>query len=204
LNWRKSGPGNIDGFVDRAATINGNLTFEGTFRIDGAVHGTIMTKDSLVVGPTAEIHADIEAGEAKIYGSVIGNISVSRRVEIGATGRVRGNVHAPQLVIEEGATFEGRSSPKNAPELRAVAEAAVVAESKVEASKEPEKPAGTERENPEMTEEHLQQQEASNSIPSSQPDDIRDQQVEEPPESPASPPKQTGSAEKKRWASRFL
>jgi cytoskeletal protein CcmA (bactofilin family) len=105
----KPQPEKFNGFLDLGTSFTGELSFEGTFRIDGEFHGSIVTNDLLVVGPRATIYADIKAGEARIHGSVFGNISGSRRIEISATGKVRGEVQAPQLVIEEGAVFEGRS-----------------------------------------------------------------------------------------------
>jgi cytoskeletal protein CcmA (bactofilin family) len=110
LNWLfKPQAEKFNGFLDLGTSFTGELSFEGTFRIDGEFHGSIVTNDILVVGPRATIYADIKAGEARIHGSVFGNISGNRRIEIGSTGKVRGDVQTPQLLIEEGAVFEGRS-----------------------------------------------------------------------------------------------
>ena len=99
----------FNGFLDHGTSFTGELSFEGTFRIDGEFHGSIVTKDVLVIGPKATIYADIQAGEAKIHGSVFGSICGLRRIEIGSTGKVQGDLRSPYLVIEEGAVFEGRS-----------------------------------------------------------------------------------------------
>ena len=61
------------------------------------------------MGQGASIHADIKAGEVQIHGSVSGMIDGYRRVEIFATGRVHGDIRTPQLVVEEGGRFDGRS-----------------------------------------------------------------------------------------------
>jgi cytoskeletal protein CcmA (bactofilin family) len=79
--------------------------------VDGSIHGSIATSDVLIIGERAIVQADIKAGEVQIYGTVFGNIDCERRVEIRATGRVRGEVRAPQLIIEEGGGFEGLSRP---------------------------------------------------------------------------------------------
>ena len=97
------------GFLDHGTSLTGELTFSGTLRIDGNIHGSITTADLLIVGEQATVHADIKAGEVQIYGAVFGNIESSRRVDICSTGRLRGDVRTPQLVIEEGGVFEGRS-----------------------------------------------------------------------------------------------
>ncbi len=108
LPW-KSKSDDFKGFLDHGTSLTGELSFSGTFRVDGNIHGSIKTNDLLVVGELATIHADIKAGEVEIYGSVFGNIETSRRVAIYSTGRVRGDVRTPQLVLEDGGVFEGRS-----------------------------------------------------------------------------------------------
>ena len=108
LRWKPTFD-DFKGFLDHGTSLTGELTYSGTLRVDGNIHGSITTADVLVVGEQATIHADIKAGEVQIYGTVCGNITGSRRVEICSTGRLRGDVRAAQLVIEEGGVFEGRS-----------------------------------------------------------------------------------------------
>jgi cytoskeletal protein CcmA (bactofilin family) len=107
---RKTKSDEFKGFLDEGTTLTGELSFSGTLRIDGSVHGSIKTSDVLLVGQRASIHADIKAGEVQIHGSVSGMIDGYRRVEIFATGRVHGDIRTPQLVVEEGGRFDGRSS----------------------------------------------------------------------------------------------
>ena len=106
---RKYGSDEFKGFLDHGTSVTGELTFSGTLRVDGNIHGSITTSDLLIVGERATIHADIKAGEIQVYGSVFGNIEGVRRVDIFSSGRLRGDIRTPQLVIEEGGSFEGRS-----------------------------------------------------------------------------------------------
>jgi cytoskeletal protein CcmA (bactofilin family) len=106
---RRSGSDEFRGFLDHGTSLTGALQFSGTLRVDGNVHGSITTDDVLIVGEQATVHADIRAGEVQIYGSVFGNVDSQRRVEVYPTGRLLGDVKTPQLIIEEGGTFEGRS-----------------------------------------------------------------------------------------------
>jgi cytoskeletal protein CcmA (bactofilin family) len=102
-------PTNFTGILGQGTSLTGELNFSGTLRIDGNVHGTIKTADVLIVGETAVIHADIQAGEVRIHGSVFGKIEGKRRIDIFSTGRLSGDVKTPRLVIEEGGIFEGLS-----------------------------------------------------------------------------------------------
>jgi len=106
---RKESSEEISGFLDQGTAVTGELQFSGTLRIDGTFHGSIVTSDILVVGEHAVIHADIKAGELEIHGRVFGNVECRRRIEIHPTGRVRGDLYTPQLIVNTGATFDGRS-----------------------------------------------------------------------------------------------
>lgn len=85
----------------------GNLSFEGTVRIDGHFKGDVNTNDVLVVGPGAKVEAEIHVGSIVINGEVNGNIFAKNAVEIHAPAKVRGNISTPVLVIDRGVIFEG-------------------------------------------------------------------------------------------------
>lgn len=101
--------GEITTLLGRGATFEGKLTFEGTVRIDGRFKGEVFSEDTLVIGEGAIVEAQIDIGEVIIQGTVIGNIVAKRSIEIHAPGRVKGDLHTPQLQIDKGVVFEGRS-----------------------------------------------------------------------------------------------
>ena len=101
--------GEITTLLGRGATFEGKLTFEGTVRIDGKFKGEVFSDDVLVIGEGAEVEAKIEIGDVIIQGSVTGNITAKRSIEIHAPGRVKGDLHTPVLQIDKGVIFEGRS-----------------------------------------------------------------------------------------------
>jgi len=111
MNFRsKRTADQISGFLDKEASLTGELEFVGTLRIDGNFHGSISTDDILVVGEHAMVHADIKVGEIEIHGQVFGSIEAQRRVKIYETGRVRGDLHTPVLAMSTGAMLDGRTS----------------------------------------------------------------------------------------------
>src|SRR5437660_12766738 len=89
----------VSGFLDKGTNVTGELEFAGTLRIDGNFHGSISTSDILIIGEHALVHADIKVGEIEIHGQVNGRIEAKRRVEITASGRLRGDVHTPVLSV---------------------------------------------------------------------------------------------------------
>jgi len=101
-------PGN-DLLLGRGARFEGKLTFEGTVRIDARFIGSIVTNDVLVVGEAARIDADITCGTIVVHGEVNGNIKAKTAVEVHQSGKVRGDLETPSLVILKGALFHGAS-----------------------------------------------------------------------------------------------
>ena len=98
---------NLNAFLGEGTSFKGILTFEGTVRSDGRQEGEIFTKDTLVIGEGAQVSAAIHAGVAVISGTVHGNITAERKVDIHASARLYGHISTPPLVIEEGVVFEG-------------------------------------------------------------------------------------------------
>ena len=116
---RQSAAGEITTLLGRGATVEGKLTFEGTVRIDGRFKGEVFTDDVLVIGEGAIVEASLDVGEVIIQGTVIGNITAKRSIEIHAPGRVKGDLHTPSLQIDKGVMFEGRSFMEAATQPRA-------------------------------------------------------------------------------------
>ena len=89
--------------------IKGSIKFQNELTIDGKVEGDITSAGVLTVGENAEIHAEIKTKSVTILGKVTGNITVEERCELKARAVLNGDLKAARLVIEEGATFIGRS-----------------------------------------------------------------------------------------------
>ena len=96
----------ITGFFDKNAEFIGELSFKGSFRIDGHFKGKIQSDSMLIVGDQARIEADVWIGHIIIGGLIKGNIHASNKVEINNKGRVIGTIITPNLVVEEGAYLE--------------------------------------------------------------------------------------------------
>ncbi|MGB7922314.1 MAG: polymer-forming cytoskeletal protein [Pyrinomonadaceae bacterium] len=100
--------GTLSGFVGNGTVLTGEATFRGMLRVDGHVTGRVTSDDgTLIVGTGGQVDADIEVAVATINGTVNGDIIARQRLEMGRAARVNGNIQTPQLVIEQGAVFEG-------------------------------------------------------------------------------------------------
>jgi cytoskeletal protein CcmA (bactofilin family) len=99
----------IKAFLGQGAEFIGKLIFNGSVRIDGSFQGEIYGQGSLVVGEGAMIKANIAVKSIYISGDVQGDIEVEEKINIHSKGKFSGNVHTPAFIMEEGATFDGRS-----------------------------------------------------------------------------------------------
>jgi cytoskeletal protein CcmA (bactofilin family) len=95
--------------IGRSVAFNGELTSDEDLQIDGTVKGDVQVREAtLTVGEPAQVEADIHGARVVVHGTVKGSITASARIELGPGARVTGNLSADQVVIAEGATFNGR------------------------------------------------------------------------------------------------
>jgi cytoskeletal protein CcmA (bactofilin family) len=97
----------IKAYLGSDATFKGTLSFEGTVRIDGKFEGQVKTNDTLVVGETGEIDADVEAGTVICKGIMRGTIIANNKIEMYPSSKIVGNVQTPAMKIELGAILDG-------------------------------------------------------------------------------------------------
>jgi cytoskeletal protein CcmA (bactofilin family) len=89
--------------------IKGSIKFQKELLIDGKVEGEINSDGVLTIGENADIRGEIKTKSITVYGKVQGNITVGERCELKSRCTLQGDLKAARLVIEEGATFIGKS-----------------------------------------------------------------------------------------------
>src|SRR5215831_8787372 len=100
--------GATSAFLGKGTKIVGKLNFEGSVRIEGQIEGEITAQDTLTIGEGAVVKAKINGTSVVVHGQVTGDISARTRLELRAPSKVVGNISTPNLVIQEGAVFEGQ------------------------------------------------------------------------------------------------
>ena len=102
-----SAPGGLTAFIDQGSEFEGKLSFKDTVRIDGRFSGEISSENTLIVGESGEIEANIKSRTVAVSGSVMGNVNASSKVVVHKTGRIEGDIETTSIVIEEGAVING-------------------------------------------------------------------------------------------------
>lgn len=96
------------------AVIGPSIQIEGTLRgqedvfVEGEVTGTIqLQSNTLTIGTSGKIKADVYAHTVFVEGSMDGDLFGSEQVIIRKSAKVRGNITAPRVTLEDGAAFKG-------------------------------------------------------------------------------------------------
>jgi cytoskeletal protein CcmA (bactofilin family) len=76
---------------------------------DGKIEGEIQSNATLTVGKSANVQGEVKSKSVIIHGTVQGNIDAAERVELKATAQLIGDLRAGRIIIEDGATFVGKS-----------------------------------------------------------------------------------------------
>jgi len=93
--------------LGEGSSFKGNIRIEGSMRVDGEFEGNITVTESLIVGKSGTVKAEVEAGEAVVAGRVVGRIRAGERVELQTGSRMEGDVHTQSFMIEDGVFFRG-------------------------------------------------------------------------------------------------
>ena len=98
----------------RGAVIGPSIQIDGTLKgdedllIQGKVDGTVeLKKNTVTVGESGEVKADIFAHTVIVEGQVEGKIVGSEQVVMRKTAKIRGTLIAPRVTLEDGARFNG-------------------------------------------------------------------------------------------------
>ena len=97
----------IKAFLGPGSQFEGKLVFNEIVRLDGAFRGEVTSHDTLIVGESAEIQADIQVGTLILSGNFKGNVKAKTRVELRSPAKVDGTIETPAISVEEGVLLNG-------------------------------------------------------------------------------------------------
>ncbi len=114
----------IDTLIGAHSVITGELSFEGSVRIDGRFKGNIHAdKDgTLIVSEGAIIQGEVRVPSLVLHGTIDGNVFTKEKLQLGSTGCLNGDVQYNILSLAEGSSINGRCSHMD--ETKQVARAA--------------------------------------------------------------------------------
>ncbi|MFQ5548850.1 MAG: polymer-forming cytoskeletal protein [Woeseia sp.] len=102
----------IDTLVGPNSKVNGDLFFEGGCHIDGTVKGNVNaapdSNSALSISEDAIVEGGVTVPYVVLNGIVRGDVFANRRVELGPTARVIGNVYYNLIEMAIGAEINGK------------------------------------------------------------------------------------------------
>ncbi|MFA5976017.1 MAG: polymer-forming cytoskeletal protein [Elusimicrobiota bacterium] len=96
----------LETIIGAESSLQGTIRSKGSVRIDGKIEGGV-SAEGVIIGEAGEVQGDVSARTVVVGGKVTGNIHATESLELLTKSQVFGDLHAPQLLIAEGAIFEG-------------------------------------------------------------------------------------------------
>ena len=98
----------IQSVIGDDVVIEGKVTLREAVRIDGTINGDVVSKGCIFVGKNGKIKGSVQASNIMIAGTIDGNMNIAERIEATATSKIKGDIVAKSLAIDENASFEGK------------------------------------------------------------------------------------------------
>ena len=102
----------IDCLIGAGTQNKGDMTFDGGLRVDGRVHGNVISVEgkpgTLVLSEAARIEGEIRVSHVVINGTVVGPVHAADYVELQSKANVTGDVYYRTLEMHLGAVVQGR------------------------------------------------------------------------------------------------
>lgn len=87
--------------------LQGRLEIQGDLKIAGNVEGDLKASGDVTIDSGANIQAAVEGANVSVRGQVTGNVTARKRLTLGGSGRLNGDVRVSRLTVEDGATLNG-------------------------------------------------------------------------------------------------
>ena len=99
--------GSLNSILGQGCKVKGDIELSGTIRVDGEFEGSISCPETLIIGKSGVVKAEVKVKNAIIGGKLLGNIHASNKIELQSGSHVEGDIETGRLVIDEGVFFEG-------------------------------------------------------------------------------------------------
>lgn len=95
-------------FVGQGSRFEGRLVADNDVEVTGELSGTVEGKGQVLVLEGSKVEAVVHARVVVVAGQLVGDVSADEKIELRPSATLQGNITAPRIVIQDGATFEGQ------------------------------------------------------------------------------------------------
>ncbi len=93
--------------ISAGMRVVGRVHSPSVVTVAGTVLGSVSADDQVIVRKGGRVEGGVKAREVVLNGEVHGSVDARERLEIQASAVVHGDLHAPRLMVQEGAVVEG-------------------------------------------------------------------------------------------------
>jgi len=105
--------------IARPCSLDGHLKSQNDVLIEGTFTGTVEGKARILVAEAGKVQAKMHAQMVIVAGTVKGDVLADDKIELKPSANLQGNITAPSILIQEGATFEGQVYMQKPADLKA-------------------------------------------------------------------------------------
>lgn len=107
----KNESGRLNTIIGSGSVFEGTVQIEsGGIRVDGKVKGNLVSSETLVVGPSGVVEANVQVKRATVGGRVVGSLVAMEQAVLESKAVLLGDLKTSSLVVHEGAVFNGNCS----------------------------------------------------------------------------------------------
>lgn len=99
-----------DTIIAQGVKVEGDFHSNGNVVIEGELSGSLSTTQSLQIGESAIIKANVSAQNAVVAGIVVGNIRATEKLELLSSSQVDGDIKTKNISVASGAKVNGKIS----------------------------------------------------------------------------------------------
>jgi len=102
----------INTLIGSDISIKGDISYQGIVHIEASIKGSLIAnkeKDSkLYINKSSTINGYVDATNAAIDGTILGNVYVYNLLQLGSNALIKGNIYYNSIEMEVGAKVDGR------------------------------------------------------------------------------------------------
>lgn len=100
--------GKLNTIIGKGTVVTGDMQVQNSLRVDGTIRGKVNVTDTVLIGKEGKVEGEIIAKDVMIGGKIEGNVQAAGKVLLETNAQITGDIKASQLVVDEGATFDGK------------------------------------------------------------------------------------------------
>ena len=101
-------PAEHHNIIGASTVVEGTVRSKGNVNVSGTVTGNVEVEGRTMVMPGGTVEGEVVTTTAEIAGTVRGQVTCAERLVLKASAVVDGDIRTQKLVVEDGATFNGR------------------------------------------------------------------------------------------------